>query len=271
MNTRKLQLQEYFNDNLKCWNDRVPVHVKSDFYDLNSFINGKSSLTQIEHEYLGNVSGHRLLHLQCHFGMDTISLSRMGAKCIGIDFSEKAIEEARKLVSITDTDVEFYQSNVYDILELNLGKFDRVFTSYGTIGWLPDLNEWARIISECLVSNGEFYICDFHPALYMFDFNTKQLAYSYFNIGAPYSEEETGSYADSSYQKIMTTHFWSHSLSEIVSSLLENNMQLTLFKEFDYSPYSCFPDSFKTGDDQYKFVDTKIQIPHLYLIKAVKI
>lgn len=267
----KLTEREYFLQNMKCWNDRVPVHMGSSFYDLDGFLEGHSSLTEIEEQYLGDVFDLSILHLQCHFGMDTLSLSRKGALCTGIDFSKQAIDEAIKLNQRIHQNAKFYESNVYDVLELNLGTFDRIFTSYGTIGWLPDLEKWAHIIAMSLKEKGELYICDFHPALYMFDFKTSQLAYSYFNTGIPYSEEENDTYADRSYNKPMISHFWSHSLDEIISSLMSKDLQLTLFKEFDFSPFDCFPGMNRIADNRYRFGPSEIRIPHLYLIKAIKL
>ncbi len=267
----KLSETDYFNQNMQCWDDRVPIHVKSDFYDLDGFLKGASALTEIEQEYLGNVSGQRMLHLQCHFGMDTLSMSRMGANCVGIDFSNKAITEARSLNELTGQRAEFYESNVYDVLELGLGKFDKVFTTYGTIGWLPNLDLWAKIISLSLIKNGELYFCDFHPVLYMFDFNSNQLAYSYFNTGQPYSEDESGSYADRNYTKSMVSHFWSHSLDEIISNFLKHGLQITFFKEFDFSPYNCFPNMRTIGVNRYRYGSDEVRVPHVYLIKAKKV
>lgn len=261
---------DFFKENMECWNDRVPIHKKSDFYDLDGFIKGTSSLTEIEQEYLGNVFGKRILHLQCHFGMDTLSLSRAGAFCTGIDFSKTAIEEARKLNTLIQQNAEFYECNVYDVLKLNLGQFDIVFTTFGTIGWLPDLDLWAEIISHSLNNGGQFYFCDFHPALYMFDFNTHKLAYSYFNSGVPYSEEEDSTYADRNYQMNSVSHFWSHSLDEIISSLLRHGLQIQLFKEFDYSPYNCFPNMRSIGLNKFRYGSDEVKIPHVYLIKAIK-
>ncbi len=156
MSPNKLSESRFFKDNMNCWNDRVPVHIKSDFYGLTEFINGNSALTEIEQVFLGNVSGLRILHLQCHFGMDTLSMSRMGANCVGIDFSAHAIMEAKKLNQRIQQNAEFIECNVYDVPDLKLEKFDKVFTTYGTIGWLPDLDKWAKIISHFLKPNGKF-------------------------------------------------------------------------------------------------------------------
>jgi 2-polyprenyl-3-methyl-5-hydroxy-6-metoxy-1,4-benzoquinol methylase len=266
----KLTETEYFNQNKSCWDDRVPVHMNSGFYDLDRFISGASSLTEIEQQFLPNVSGKSILHLQCHFGMDTLSLSRMGASCTGIDFSGPAIEEARKLNDQLSQQAVFYECNVYDLPQLKLKPFDMVFTTYGTIGWLPDLNRWSKVISESLKPGGELFFCDFHPCLYMFDFNTHQMSYSYFNTGLPYSENEAGTYADRNYSKEMISHFWSHSLSEIISNLIENGLQIMEFREFDFSPYSCFPNMKTIAPGRYRYGSDENKIPHLYLIRAMK-
>ncbi|MBK9722244.1 MAG: class I SAM-dependent methyltransferase [Saprospiraceae bacterium] len=271
MSTEKLSLANYFEQNMESWNDRVPVHLKSEFYNVDAFLKGESALTEIEQKYLGIVSGKRVLHLQCHFGMDTLSISRLGADCVGIDFSNAAIQEARKLNELCSLNATFYESNVYDTLDLGLGLFDHVFTSYGTICWLPDLDLWAKVIADSLRKNGEFYIADFHPTLYMFDFNTNQLSYPYFNTGNPFTEVESGTYADPTHEKQIVSHFWSHSLDEIINSLLNHGLQLTVFKEFDFSPYNCFPGMKQIEVNRYQFGNEALKIPHIYLIKATKI
>ena len=130
---------------------------------MESFKKGKSSLNFIELDGLGDVSGKTLLHLQCHFGMDSLSWSRLGAKVTGIDLSNTAIEKARELNTELGLDAEFICSNVYDLKEMLDKKYDIVFTSYGTIGWLPDLGKWGDIISHFLNPGGIFYIADVHP------------------------------------------------------------------------------------------------------------
>ena len=125
------------------WNERTPVHAASSFYDVEGFKNGLTTLTDIERREVGNVSGKTLLHLQCHFGMDTMSWSRLGAKATGVDFSDTAIDLARALKEDIGTDARFIRSNVYDLPDVLDEEFDIVFTSYGVLCWLPDLEKWA--------------------------------------------------------------------------------------------------------------------------------
>ena len=140
------EFKKHIETNKKAWNKRTPVHIKSKFYNNNEFMREKNSLKLIELNAIGNVTEKSLLHLQCHFGQDSISLARMGAKVTAVDFSDVAIKEAKKLAKKINTRVEFIES---DVLDLKLKKeFDIVFSSYGVIGWLPDLDMWAKTISH---------------------------------------------------------------------------------------------------------------------------
>ena len=185
-----MDLDNAFNINKKTWNDRVAIHAQSDFYKLAAFKKGGSSLNRFELEALGDVSGKSLLHLQCHFGQDTLSFSRLGARCTGIDFSEKAIAFAQNLNKELALDASFICCNVLDTSNNLTKTFDIVFTSYGTIGWLPDLKPWAQMISERLKKGGIFYIVDFHPIVWMFSYleSPPKLVYPYSNKDVIYED-----------------------------------------------------------------------------------
>ena len=170
----------YIDINRQSWNNKVDYHVKSDFYDLDGFLKGNTSLNDIELKLLGDIKGKSVLHLQCHFGQDSISMSRLGAQVTGIDLSDKAIETARLLAEQTHQDTIFICCNIYDLPQHLNQQFDIVFTSYGTIGWLPDLNQWAHIIAHFLKPNGRFIMAEFHPVVWMFDDDFQQITYNYF-------------------------------------------------------------------------------------------
>lgn len=174
-------MENYLEINKNSWNSKVDTHLKSDFYFVDEFLNGRTSLNSIELELLGDIKDKSILHLQCHFGQDSISLSRMGAKVTGIDLSDKAIEAAKDLVKKTGTDTQFICTDLYNLPNVLDRKFDVVFTSYGTIGWLPDLNKWAKIISHFLKPNGKFIMAEFHPVVWMFDDDFEVVKYNYFN------------------------------------------------------------------------------------------
>ncbi len=270
MEKERIYDSSYFNDNRASWDQRVAIHEASEFYDLKNFLSGANCLSEIELSELGDISGKRLLHLQCHFGMDTMALSRMGADCVGIDFSNSAILKAQEINKKLNLSCRFYESNVYDVLDLNLGQFDVVFTSYGTICWLPDLDRWAEMISKSLHKNGLFYFADFHPLLYLFDFNSKEIKYSYYNIFKPYTEIDQGTYADTNNATNFISHSWSHSIEEIISALLKHNLEIQVFKEFDFSPYNCFPNLKAIGSNRFCFELEHTRLPHVLLIKAIK-
>ena len=138
----------YIETNRRAWNEKTGVHIKSAFYDNENFLKGKSSLKDIELNLLGDISGKNILHLQCHFGQDSISLSRLGANVTAIDLSDEAIKRAKEFASQTNTQTKFICCNIYDLPNYLDEQFDIVFTSYGTISWLPDLDKWAEIISR---------------------------------------------------------------------------------------------------------------------------
>ena len=261
--------KKYFNANKKAWNSKTPIHLKSDFYDVEAFKKGKLSLQHIELEELGDVKNKSMLHLQCHFGQDSLSWARLGAAVTGVDFSEEAIKAAKSLNDNLNLDVKFICSNIYDI-EKNLDeKFDIVFTSYGTIGWLPDLNEWGRLIAKYLKPGGIFYIVDFHNFLWMFDDEFKKFKYSYFNLGE-IEEEVEGTYADLKAPIKQTQYGWNHPLSEVINSLIQNGLQLEFLHEFPYSVYDVFPNTVKGKDGWWRLKGMEDIVPMMFSIKAIK-
>ena len=141
-------MQDYFDTNKKLWDAKTAIHKDSDFYFLEKFKQGKTSLNKFELDALGDVSGKTMLHLQCHFGQDSLSWARMGAKVTGADISPKAIQLAKELNTELGLDAQFVESNIVELDQNLKGKFDLVFTSYGTITWLPDLDKWAKIVAH---------------------------------------------------------------------------------------------------------------------------
>jgi len=260
--------QHYFDSNKLLWNKRAGVHFNSDFYNVKDFKEGKTSLNNIEVDELGDVRGQKLLHLQCHFGMDTISWARNGAIATGLDFSESAIEIARNLAKELDLDVRFICCNVYDAKQHLNEQFDIIYTSYGTIGWLPDLQKWADVISALLNPGGKFYIVEFHPMIWMFDENFDYFKYSYFNSGQPIIEETPGSYAVKDASLKGVEYGWNHSISEIVGSLLNSGLELLFFNEHAYSPYNCFNNMIETETGKWKIKNLGDKVPMLFSLAA---
>lgn len=264
-----LSENNYIEINRRSWNSRTEVHLKSTFYDLESFLKGRSSLNDIEVNLLGDVSGKSILHLQCHFGQDTISLSRLGADATGVDLSDKAIESARVIAKKMNSGAKFICCDLYDLPNHLNEKFDVVFTSYGTIGWLPDLDRWAKIISGYLKPDGKFVIVEFHPVVWMFDDDFENIGYRYFNSGK-IIETTSGTYADRSADIEVESITWNHSLSEVVNSLIRNGLEIKSFEEFDYSPYNCFNKTIEFEPGKYRIEHLGDKIPMMYSIEAVR-
>ncbi len=265
-----MDIKKAFETNRETWNKKVAIHAKSELYDMVAFKAGKSSLNSYELDALGNVSGKSILHLQCHFGQDTLSWSRMGANCTGVDISEEGIRLARSLNDELGLSAEFVCCNVLDTSKHISETFDIVFTSYGTIGWLPDLLPWARMISERLKPGGIFYIVEFHPIAWMFDYTVSpsQMKYGYHQKGAIYEEYE-GTYAEDGGPKMTSKEYgWNHSLSEVINSLIEAGLQIEYLNEQDASPYEVFPDLVKNQDEM--FVLKEKLYPLLFEVKATK-
>ncbi|MFN4257255.1 MAG: class I SAM-dependent methyltransferase [Saprospiraceae bacterium] len=258
-----------FEANRVGWNLKAEVHQTAEFYDLEGWKKGGTSLQKIELEEVGSVEGRSLLHLQCHFGQDTLSWARRGAEVTGADFSEKAVALARQLAAETGLPAEFVCCNVYDLPKHLDGQFDIVFTSYGTIGWLPDLERWAQVVAHFLKPGGFFYIVDFHPVVWMFDDEMTHLKYPYHNTGA-IETEQTGSYADRYANISYKEYGWNHSLSEVVNALIRNGLRIEFLNEYPYSPYNCFSRMARGGDGNYRIQGLENIIPMVYSIKASK-
>lgn len=258
--------------NCALWDELVGVHVAAPHaYDLDSFRAGRSTLKTIETEEVGDVQRKRLLHLQCHFGMDTSSWARRGATAVGVDFSPNAIGLARQLAEELNTDASFVCSNVYDLPHHLEGEFDIVFTSYGVLCWLPDLAEWGKVINHFLAPGGFFYIVESHPLGALFGDRDGELvaSKSYFDTG-PIEETRDGSYADSSaVLQNKTSYEWRHPLSDIVNALTSNGLRVEFVHEFPFCMFQWLPSMVKGDDGWYRVPDSN-NVPFLFSLKASK-
>lgn len=259
----------YKEINKTLWNDAVATHLSSDFYDMEGFLAGNSSLNPIELELFGEVKGKKILHLQCHFGQDTLSLARMGASVTGIDLSDKAIDAANQLAEQLEVDARFICTDVYSTPDELNEQFDIVFTSYGTIGWLPDLDAWAAVIRRVLKPGGRLVFVEFHPVVWMFDYDFQKVGYNYFNAG-PVEEISDGTYADREADISNNSISWNHSLGEVMTALLGQGLRLDSFQEYDYSPYNCFRHTVEVEPKKFRIKHLDNKIPMLYALSATK-
>ncbi len=262
-------MKNYLEINRQSWNAKVEPHMKSKFYDVESFIKGRNSIPENDRKLLGDISGKSVLHLQCHFGQDSVSLSRMGAEVTGADISDLAIEAAENLAKTCGTDTHFVCSDLYHLPSKLSGSFDIVYTSYGVIGWLPDLEKWAAVISHFLKPGGKLVFAEFHPFVWMYDDFFDHIEYSYFNE-KPIVETVQGTYANPDAEIIQEYVMWNHPTSDVLNAVVRNGLEILSFDEFCYSPFPCFKDVEEV--DKGKFLLSKFgnKMPVTFALCAVK-
>ena len=256
---------DYRAINRAAWNSRTPIHMASAFYDLPGFLAGQSSLREIELALLGDLQGLEVLHLQCHFGQDTLSLARLGAKVTGVDLSDVAIAAAEGLAAQLSLPARFICSDLYALPAQLDATFDLVFSSYGTIGWLPDLDRWAAVVARYLRPGGRFVFVEFHPVLWMYDDACTEVTHRYFR-SAPIVETTPGTYAEPGHEASFASVTWNHGLAEVISSLLGQGLRLDHFSEYDYSPYDIFAQSEAAGPGRYRVAAWGDKVPLVYAL-----
>ena len=261
----------YMKANRLSWDARTPTHFKSRFYDVDGFKAGKSSLNSLEIDEMGDIGGKRLLHLQCHFGMDTMSWARLGAKVTCVDFSAEAISRARSLSDELGIDAEFVVSNVYDLPDALDEQFDVVFTSYGVLNWLPDIAGWAEVVSDHLKPGGVFYIVEFHPFAAVFEASEAGdmvPTYGYFHHEL-FFEGGDPSYAGEGIIET-PTYQWQHSLGDIVSALVAAGLRIEFLHEFPFNCYQLHPAMERGDDGWWRLPKHNESFPQMFSIRATR-
>jgi len=257
--------------NRALWDERVPIHVASDFYDADGIVAGRSSLRDFEREELTDVAGRSLVHLQCHFGLDTISWAREGARVTGLDFSRPAIEAARALAARAglEDDATFVHADVYDAPQaLGGARFDVVYTGLGALNWLPDVERWAHVVRALLNPGGRLYLVEFHPFTATLADDELTVAYPYFH-DEPLLFDDEGTYAD------LTAHTtqnrsveWTHGLGEVVTAILGAGLQITLLHEHDHTLFQRWPFLERRDDGTYHLPNDRPSLPLMYSLLA---
>lgn len=264
--------REKMNINRRYWNEVVPIHAGSDFYDVAGFKAGKNKLNELERREVGDVAGKSLLHLQCHFGVDTLSWARLGAKATGIDYAADAIDAARKLAAECSLDARFICCNLYDLPRNLDGQFDIVFTSYGVLCWMPDIREWARIAASYVKPGGIFYIAEFHPFAFVFNDEGDHLEYRYpyFTKGAMYFDID-GTYANKEANLANTEDYeWTYRLGDVVTALIDAGLTIEFIHEHPFTVYEHLPFLVQAGEGLWRFPDGTEPIPLMFSLRAGK-
>lgn len=271
-----MSFEEHFEQNRLNWDERARIHVRdaSGFYEIEAFRCGQDVLGPIESEEIGDVSGKNILHLQCHFGLDTLCLARRGAEVTGLDFSGTAIKAARNLADETEIEAKFVEGNVYDAPNLIDDTFDMVYVTWGTICWLPDVPKWARIVSDFLVPNGVLYFADHHPLLALLEYEQGDLVVRYawrtpkdapmtFDEGLTYTGDETPLVN-------RRNNEWNHPLSEIFTGLTDAGLSVEKLREHTAVPWQAFACMIEAGDGLYRLPDGAPEIPLAVSLTARK-
>jgi SAM-dependent methyltransferase len=266
--------------NLALWDERAPAHAASPDYAFARFASDPgflSNVVRFDLPRLDDISGLRGVHLQCHIGTDTVSLSRLGACMTGLDFSSAGLAEGRRLAQLAQADVEFVEGDVYDAVDL-LGAeaFDLVFTGIGALYWLPDIRRWAHVVAALLRPGGRLFVREGHPVLWALDEIAQDgrlvVEYPYFERKEPTVWDEPGTYVETdAVLQHTVSHVWNHGLGEIVTALFEAGMQLTNLEEHDSVPWEAFPGHMqRLAGDEWRLADRPWRIPHTYTLQAVK-
>ncbi len=266
----------HFQVNRDLWNNWTTLHTKSNSEHAHLLARlraGQTTLDEIDLRALEDVSGKSLLHLQCHFGLDTLSWAREGAVATGVDFSEEAITQARSLNKELNLSANFICSNIYELPAVLDEQFDRIFTSAGVLPWLPDLSQWAKIVARYLKPGGTFYLRDSHPIRHILvpprlDATGKPIEHGYFHRAEPTKVEERGSYAMPEVDTVHTAYYWTHSLGEIVTALCSAGLRLEFLHEFPKVIDSCYSYE-ETRPGRYELrLQHNVAIPRTFSIRA---
>jgi SAM-dependent methyltransferase len=273
-------VEDYAELNRASWDERAPAHAASPGYAVERFASDPGYLSEVvrfDLPLLGDISGLRGAHLQCHIGTDTVSLARLGASMTGLDFSSASIAQARRIAGLAGADVRFVEAGVYDaVTVLGAQSFDLVYTGIGALCWLPDIARWAGVVAGLLRPGGRLFIREGHPVLWALD-DTRDdgllvLEYPYVERAEPMVFDEGGTYVET--DAVFThnrTHEWNHGLGQIVTALMTAGMDLTGLTEHDSVPWEALPGRMEElPDGEWRVADRPWRLPHSYTLQAVR-
>jgi SAM-dependent methyltransferase len=269
-------LDEQRRVNLANWDERVAIHVASREYNAAAFIADPTRISGVvafDAERLGDVRGKSLLHLQCHFGRDTLSWASLGATVTGLDFSPEALTAARELSAASGVPGRFVEAELYDAPGVLHERFDIVYTGVGALNWLPDVERWAQVVAGFLRPGGVFYLREAHPMLWALDDERDDdllvVAYPYFQTSEPLRWEFAETYTDGDARLANTvTYEWNHGLGEVIGALLAAGLELTAFDEHRSVEWQALPAMVRADDGRWHLPAGRERLPLMYSLKA---
>jgi SAM-dependent methyltransferase len=268
------RLRGWMDANRLIWDDRTPIHLRNrtGFYRIDRVRDGDNGFGEPEDSELGDIAGKRLVHLQCHFGLDTIRLARRGAIVTGLDFSSAAIAAARALAAELSVPVHFVEGNVYDAPALLDAQYDIAFVTWGSIIWLPDIHHWARVVAELLVPGGWLYLAEGHPSTLSLDeVDIRLVALRPWRTPVTLLFMMTQRPTRATRPLTHTRSYeWSHPLSDIIGGLLDAGLHLDFLHEHERLPWRYFPMMVKAEDWGYRLPDGHPPLPLAFSLRASK-
>lgn len=270
-------MDKYLTANKKRWNQAAEYNFST--WDVQGFVDDSGRLSRIveaDRRYLGDVTGKNLVHLQCHFGMDTLSWARLGAECIGIDNSDRAIQLARDLNQRASLNARFVEADVHEASEaVSARQFDIVYTSGGVLNWLPKVAPWARVVAKLLKPGGLFYMREAHPVLWSLEDERLdqqlEVTRSYFETLEPKRWDDGGaSWEEPTHVESKTEYIWSHGLGEIITSLIDSGLTIQLVEEHQTLLWQALPFMKQDSEGWWVLPEGKDRIPLMYSIVANK-
>lgn len=273
-------MTDFLRDNRESWDERAPAHAASPDYQVQRFINDPGHLSDVvrfDVPLLGDISGLRGVHLQCHIGTDTVSLSRLGATMTGLDFSGASIQQARELAAATGADVEFVIADVHDAVQALGGQtFDLVFTGIGALCWLPEIDRWADVVCSLLAPGGRLFLREGHPMLWAIDEERADgllvADFPYFETVEPLTYTDGGTYVETDVEFTHnTSHTWNHGLGEIIGSLIARGLVIDGLDEHRSVPWDALPGRLVKGNDgEWRLAERHDRIPLTYTLRATR-
>ncbi|MGH9059087.1 MAG: class I SAM-dependent methyltransferase [Acidimicrobiales bacterium] len=271
-------MSDSFDVNRANWDERAPLHAASEQYSARKFLGDPEFLSHVvrfDRPRLGDIAGLRGVHLQCHIGTDTLSLSRLGARMSGLDLSPASLAEARKLASAAGADIDYREANVYSAVDVfGEGGFDLVYTGIGALCWLPRIADWASVVARLLRPGGRLFMREGHPMMWSLDDETDPAwpKYEYFEHDEPLVWDDETTYVEIEEPiRNTTTHSWNHSLGEIITALLDNGMTLTGFTEHNSIPWNALPKEMAKGaGDEWRMREKPDRLAASYTLQAMK-
>jgi SAM-dependent methyltransferase len=270
-------VDDHLRTNLSNWEARVPLHAASEQYGLQRYVEDPAHLSGVvafDADALGDLAGRRAVHLQCHIGTDTLSLARLGAEAVGVDFSPSALEVARDLAERAGPPVRYVESSVEEAPERLPERFDLVYTGVGALCWLPSVRRWAQVVAGLLEPGGRLHLREGHPVLWAIDETRADgalvLDLPYFETEEPVRWEDASTYAGDGVIAQPVTFEWNHGLGEIVQAVIDAGLRITHLEEHRSIEWQAHPSMVPSEGGRWALPERTERVPLMFTLQAAK-